>query len=137
MTEIERMIDSSARGCLTQVVLSGKKYTLPPRYLVKALQAALSKASESERLRELLERNDFKCMRVVEETRCHNAFKRIIKPGTLPFSFRDNTNPEFEETYITDVAFKQTTPGQLAAADIKVKFTRLTNRDGQRGGVHR
>jgi hypothetical protein len=49
----------------------------------------------------------------------------VIDTPKHPFT-GERMNPDIEETFITDVAFKKMKPGPAPAREIKVNFTRLT-----------
>lgn len=125
MTDVERMIDSSAGNCPIPLVVPGEGVLhFPPCSLVEKLQTEFAKSSENGSLIDFLQKNDFTCTKMGKETRCYNAFKRIFT-ARHPFT-GEQMNPDIEETYITNVSFEQTKQGPLPARDIKVKFTRLT-----------
>ena len=89
MTEVENMIDSSAGGCPSPLVIKGKGvFHFPPCLLVEKLKAAFAKSSESEPLSAFLEKNYFKCTKV--------ATKRDAITRSRGSSRRDIHSPESE-----------------------------------------
>jgi hypothetical protein len=119
-TEIERMILSSGLGCLTRIEINGKEFAMPQCHIVQKLRDALLKVSENESLSTYLERNNFKCTKVKNGTRCHNTFK-VIESPRHPITGAQ-VNPDFENTFTTDVWFSQTNARPMAAQDIRVNF---------------
>jgi hypothetical protein len=123
MTQIEKMITRSGSGCITKKVIDGKVYFSSPCAIVGELQVALSKASQTGSIIDFLVTNDFKCLRVIDETKCRNEFKVIVSPAS---DATGRTLRDIEETFITEVAFKLVKPGPLSVEDIMVEFTHLS-----------
>jgi hypothetical protein len=96
---------------------------LGPCRIVKVLQVAFAKASESEPLLKYLEEYNFKCTKAAHETRCNNTLEVIDTP-TRPFAV-EPLGPDYLEIFITNVVFKQAKPAPLAPPDIKLTFSRL------------
>jgi hypothetical protein len=124
MTEFERMVALTAQGCASQIIVGGRKIPSKPCPIGEDLQAAFAKSAEGASLSEFLQRNNFNCTKMINKTRCHNTFKVIHSPRDPYTGVR--TNPDIEETYTTDVGFRQTKLGPFPAQNIRVTFTRVS-----------
>jgi hypothetical protein len=125
MTQVENMIASSAFACMTQRERDGKMVPWLDCSITEELRVALSQASQKGPLVDFLAANDFKCQKVIDETRCRNEFKTIRSA----ISDGKKVNPDFHDTYITEVAFRQNGPRALKVEDIKVEFTHFERQD--------